>query len=283
MIERGLRKVNKKSVIVIASVIILAVLGFALGKSMKSCPLSNIKKVKFGSCSGLLAQARGMEARGELLQAKSVYQKLAGDFSNSSDMANWQKKIEDLNIRLLFSPTITPNSIIYEVKPGDTLNKIAKQFNTTVELIKKSSNLNSDIIAPGRKLKVWTEPFSILVDKSQNTLILKTKDEEIVKTYTVATGVNNSTPVGTFKIVEKIPNPPWFKSGAAKPIPPGSPDNILGTRWLGLSIPSYGIHGTTDPQSLGKQVTQGCVRMANLEVEELYIIVPKGTEVNIVD
>jgi lipoprotein-anchoring transpeptidase ErfK/SrfK len=114
-------------------------------------------------------------------------------------------------------------------------------------------------------------------------MILKTKDEEIVKTYTVATGANNLTPVGTFKIVEKIPNPPWFKSGAAKPIPPQDPENILGTRWLGLSVPSYGIHGTTDPKSLGKQVTQGCVRMANSDVEELYIIVPKGTEVTIVD
>jgi lipoprotein-anchoring transpeptidase ErfK/SrfK len=52
---------------------------------------------------------------------------------------------------------------------------------------------------------------------------------------------------------------------------------------MGIDVPSYGIHGTTEPQSLGKQVTQGCVRMANPEVEELYTIVPLGTEVTIVD
>jgi lipoprotein-anchoring transpeptidase ErfK/SrfK len=52
---------------------------------------------------------------------------------------------------------------------------------------------------------------------------------------------------------------------------------------MGFELAGYGIHGTVDPQSLGKQVTQGCVRMANNEVEELYSIVPEGTEVAIVD
>jgi lipoprotein-anchoring transpeptidase ErfK/SrfK len=66
-------------------------------------------------------------------------------------------------------------------------------------------------------------------------------------------------------------------------IPAGNPQNILGSRWLGLDKEGYGIHGTTEPQSLGKQATAGCVRMQNSEVEQLYSIVPKGTEVTIVD
>jgi lipoprotein-anchoring transpeptidase ErfK/SrfK len=118
------------------------------------------------------------------------------------------------------------------------------------------------------------------VYKSQNILILKT-DEEIIKTYIVSTGKNNSTPVGTFKIANKLINPTWFKAGAV--VAAGSPENILGTRWLGFNLPGYGIHGTTDPKSVGKQVTEGCVRMLNSEVEELYSIVPVGTEVTIVD
>ncbi|MDD2679723.1 MAG: L,D-transpeptidase, partial [Candidatus Omnitrophica bacterium] len=105
--------------------------------------------------------------------------------------------------------------------------------------------------------------------------------EEIIKTYIVSTGKDNSTPVGNFKITSKLINPVWFKTGAV--VPAGSPENILGTRWMGLNMPSYGIHGTTDPQSLGKPVTQGCVRMANSDVEELYAIIPIGTEVTIVD
>jgi lipoprotein-anchoring transpeptidase ErfK/SrfK len=52
---------------------------------------------------------------------------------------------------------------------------------------------------------------------------------------------------------------------------------------MGFELAGYGIHGTTDPQSLGRQVTQGCVRMANPDIEELYLITPLGTEVTIVD
>ncbi|MCU0666368.1 MAG: L,D-transpeptidase [Candidatus Omnitrophica bacterium] len=104
---------------------------------------------------------------------------------------------------------------------------------------------------------------------------------EVVKTYTVSTGANNCTPVGTFKIVNKIVDPTWYKAGAV--VASGAPENILGTRWMGLDLKSYGIHGTTEPKNLGKQVTAGCVRMANPEVEELYTIVPVGTEVTIVD
>jgi lipoprotein-anchoring transpeptidase ErfK/SrfK len=120
----------------------------------------------------------------------------------------------------------------------------------------------------------------MLIDKSQNTLALKS-DEEILKTYVVSTGMNNSTPTGKFKIVNKLINPTWFKTGVI--VPSGSPENILGSRWMGFDIAGYGIHGNHDPQSLGKQATQGCVRMSNSDVEELYAIVPIDTEVTIVD
>ena len=72
-----------------------------------------------------------------------------------------------------------------------------------------------------------------------------------------------------------------FKAGAV--VSADSPENVLGTRWLGLDVSGYGIHGTVEPQSLGKQVTQGCVRMANNEVEELYTYIPVGTEVTVTD
>lgn len=270
---------NKKTILIIAAAAVILIVAFAMGFNKSKMPLQ-IKQGKISSVSGLLNEAKSLEAKGELLQAKTAYQSLINDFPNSNEVMNWQKKIEDLNTRLLFSPVVTPKSISYQIKPGDTLNKIAKEFNTTVELIKKSNNLSGNKIIPGRKIKVWNTPFSILVDKSQNTLILKT-DEEIFKTYIVSTGVNNSTPVGTFKIVNKLENPTWFKAGAV--VASSSPENVLGTRWMGWDVPGYGIHGTIEPQNLGKQITQGCVRMANKEVEELYSIVPAGTEVTIVD
>ncbi|MFH0912657.1 MAG: L,D-transpeptidase family protein [Candidatus Omnitrophota bacterium] len=269
---------NKRLVLGISIILIVLAVFIVLLKKINFC--WQIKPGKFTSISALSRDAADSLNKGNLFAAKSIYQKLINDFPNSSEVMNWQKKIEGINIKILFSPVLTPKSILYEVKPGDTLTKIAKEFKTSAELIKKSNGLRDDTIIPGRKLKVWVAPFSIVVDKSQNTLILKT-DEEIVKTYIVSTGKNNSTPVGNFTIINKLPNPTWFKAGVV--VPSSSPENILGSRWLGFDLPGYGIHGTTEPQSLGRQVTQGCVRMANPEVEEIYAIVPLGTEVTIVD
>ncbi|MGE5308752.1 MAG: L,D-transpeptidase family protein [Deltaproteobacteria bacterium] len=266
---------NKKNFIIIAAVcgilfaVILRLLLGAHGSAPSRAPVT-----------GPAAEAAGLEAQGKLLAAKAAYQKLVSDQPNNRDVIQWQRKAEQLNIELLFSPIMTPRSIEYVVMAGDSLEKIARDHKTTVELIRKANNVSADRIYPGMRLKVWNAPFTILVDKSENTLLLKC-DEEVMKTYTVATGHDNCTPVGTFRIIEKITNPTWYKDNKA--IPASSPENILGTRWMGFDKEGYGIHGTTLPDSLGKQATAGCVRMSNRDVEELYSIVPQGTEVTIVN
>lgn len=230
--------------------------------------------------AGFFAIASFYENRADLIKARDAYQKVIEKFPASANITKAQEAIENINMKMLFSPTVANDAIIYEVRKGDSLARIAKRFNTTIDLIVKSNNLKSTQINVGKKLRINKEKFSIFVDKSQNILILKA-DGNIVKTYRVSTGQNNSTPVGTFKIVNKIVDPPWYTTGAV--IPAGSPKNILGTRWMGISAPTYGIHGTTEPQSIGRSVTAGCVRMRNSDVEELYSIVPEGTEVVIVD
>ena len=263
-------------------IIVLALL--VIGGLVVLLSAKKISKVAHKSTSlsarAVLAQARTLEAQGNLPEARLLYQKLVNDFPESQEVTDWQKKTENINIKLLFSPVVTPKSITYQIRPGDTLNKIAATHKTTTELIMKSNNISDSLIIPGRKIKVWNAPFNILVDKSQNILLLKS-NEEIVKTYIVSTGKNNCTPVGTFKIVNKLPNPTWFKAGAV--VPAQSPENVLGTRWMGFDLAGYGIHGTTEPKELGKQVTQGCVRLSNTDVEELYSIVPVGTEVNVIE
>ena len=265
-------------VIIISAVVVVLV--FLAAVKMHGKQSGKNQPSEKSSVSSVLAQAQDLEKKGDIQEAAAAYQSLIADYPNSQEIVSWQKKADDLNIRLLFSPVITAWSTAYVIKPGDTLIKIAKEFKTTPELIMKSNNLSGDKIIPGRKIKVCVVPFNIFVDKSQNILILKTK-EEVIKTYVVSTGANNSSPVGTFKIVNKIVKPTWFKSGAV--VPSGSPDNVLGTRWMGFDLAGYGIHGTTEPEKLGQQVTQGCVRMSNAEVEELYTLIPVGTEVVIVD
>jgi lipoprotein-anchoring transpeptidase ErfK/SrfK len=231
------------------------------------------------------AQALYMEAQklvqeGQRLQAQERLQRIISEHPDFDQIENIQQELYGLNLDILLSNIETPKTVLHEVQPGDSLGKIAKQYSTTVELIQRSNNLAGDVIRVGQKLRIWTGKFTIYVDKSQNVLMLKS-DGDIIKVYYVSTGTNNSTPVGTFKITTKLVDPVWFKSGAV--IPPESPDNVLGSRWMGFDLPGYGIHGTVEPDKIGQQATAGCVRMRNAEVEELYTLVPMGTEVTVVD
>jgi len=225
-------------------------------------------------------KAEILESQAKLSEARDLYKNVLNDFPEARILQDAQNKFSQLSMKLLFSPVQTEDSMMYEVKSGDSLAKIAKNFSTTVELIKKSNILQKDVIRPGQKLKITKGKFSVLVDKSQNILILK-KNDEVIKTYIVSTGLNGCTPVGNFTVVNKLVNPTWYKAGVV--VPPTSPENILGTRWLGISIEGYGIHGTTEPENIGKAVTAGCVRMLKDDVEELYDVLPVGTEVTVID
>ncbi len=276
---------KNRLIFIIAGIIFIAALTaaavFKFNQTKKDTALENEVQFKTETEVPLLAEAVESEKRSDFTGLKSVYQKLINDFSGNKDVGAWQKKLDETNIRIILSSQAVPGlSQEYIIQPLDNLTKISKQFNTTVDLIKKINNLASDKINPGKKLKIWTGKFSVLADKSQNILMLKCNDE-IIKTYNVSTGLNNATPVGTFKITTKLVNPVWYKSGAV--VPPDSPENILGTRWMGFDLEGYGIHGTTSPESIGTQATAGCVRMLNNEVEELYTFLPQGTEVTIVD
>ena len=217
----------------------------------------------------------------ELGRAHDVYQEIVTNYPDVEDIDSIQKEAEDLNLNIIFSSAVIEgHTVTHEVGVGDSIGKIAKQYGTTSELIKRSNNLKGDVIRVGQKIRVWTGKFNIFVDKSQNKLILKDGDV-VLKVYDVSTGANNSTPVGKFKITSKLVDPVWFNRGVV--VPPESPQNVLGSRWLGFDLPGYGIHGTIDPDSIGKQVTAGCVRMRNEDVEELYDIIPIGTKVVIVE
>jgi len=122
----------------------------------------------------------------------------------------------------------------------------------------------------------------IIINKSSNTLY-HIKEKKIVKKYPVATGkLPEYTPEGKFTIVTKYVNPAWGGAGKHKPIKGGEPNNPLGKRWMGLSIRgggSYGIHGNSNKNSIGKYISLGCVRMYNEDVEALYNLIDKGTPV----
>lgn len=273
---------NKK---VIISVLVMGAVIFLFAMSLKinrrETKASVVQKSDSPEAGRLYQQAQQFRRGRDLVKAKESYQEILVKHSDMENIATVQKELESLNMDIILSNTMVPDkTVMHEVAVGDTLGKIAKRYNTTVELIKRSNNLKSDIIRVGQKLRIWIGEFNLLADKSQNVLILK-DGNEVVKVYDVSTGENNSTPVGVFKITTKLVDPVWFNRGVI--VPPESPDNVLGSRWLGFDLPGYGIHGTVEPETIGKQVTAGCIRMRNEEVEELYDLLVVGTKVEIVD
>lgn len=275
---------SKKNILMIISAVLLVIAGVLIFHSInieKPGKPSGADMVSINEEAMLFDRAQKAVDGGDLVTAKDVYQRIVEKFPASGKISKAQGSLEDINIKLLFSDISTKDSEVYTVQKGDNLTKIAKKFGTTSDLIMRSNNLKDSSIQVGKKLKVNTAKFSIVVDKSQNILTLKS-GQEIIKTYRVSTGKNSCTPVGTFKVINKIIDPPWYKEPGVM-IPAGDPKNVLGSRWLGISKQSYGIHGTTQPESIGQSVTDGCVRMRNAEVEELYVIVPEGTEVVITE
>jgi lipoprotein-anchoring transpeptidase ErfK/SrfK len=110
---------------------------------------------------------------------------------------------------------------------------------------------------------------------------------QLVRTFGVATGQSAfPTPTGNYEIVTMQRNPWWYPppsdwAADADPVPPG-PGNPLGTRWMGISAPYVGIHGTPDAASIGYSASHGCVRMRIPEAEWLFNHVEVGTPVFIV-
>ncbi len=273
-----------KNRLIIAGGVFIALIVVAALLSKKDRPdltqAGAVQEEDASSAGELAKAAEVFEEQGDLLKARDAYRSIITEHPDYSQIENVQSRLEEVNMEIIFSQRQTPRTALHVVESGDTLGKIAKKYNTTVELIKKSNGLKSDVIRVGDRLRIWQGVFSVLVDKSQNKLILKS-DDEVVKVYDVSTGKENNTPVGTFTIVNKLVDPVWYKSGAI--VPPESPKNALGSRWLGFDIPGYGIHGTIEPETIGSQVTEGCVRMFNADVEELYSLLPAGTQVVVVD
>jgi lipoprotein-anchoring transpeptidase ErfK/SrfK len=120
----------------------------------------------------------------------------------------------------------------------------------------------------------------IIVVSLEDRKLALVEDGQVKKVYSIAVGKPSTpSPVGTFTIARRAANPTYHHNG--KTVLPG-PGNPVGTRWMGLSIPGYGIHGTNEPNSIGKAASHGCIRMARADLEEFYGLVAVGDTVELV-
>ena len=237
----------------------------------------------------LLARNQPLEARRTLSRAL-----LSGSLDEfESDQTRQQLRV--LNQRLVFSPEIVENDPFvrsYVVQPDEMLSKIVQdqglavdwRFILRINGIRKARNVRA-----GQRLKLISGPFHVVVDKSEFRMDLymgRAPDLIYVSSYPVGLGEFNSTPTGIFQVRKnsKLINPQWRNPYTRELFTSDDPQNPIGERWIGLQgveehnrdFSGYGIHGTIDPESIGRQSSMGCIRMRPEDVEVVFEVLIEG-------
>jgi LysM repeat protein len=246
---------------------------------------------KSGAGDALALEGLSMAQAGQLVPAQAKLSEAVVAGVGTDKVKAVREAIGSLADQVQFSSKCLKedtSSKMYQVVSGDNLTNISNKFLVPFELIQKMNRLSSTGITAGQSLKVLQGPVSLEIVKSRFELSVWV-DKACVRVYPVAIGAENKTPEGMFVVGKnKMRNPPYQPQSKSKSAfkAAGAPDNPLGTRWIAISGEGlgngYGIHGTIDPSSIGRDVSEGCIRLNNKDVEELFdMVVPQATKVTI--
>jgi LysM repeat protein len=246
--------------------------------------------------SNPLADAQALVQSGDLVNARAILNEAV--LSNSlspNDIAAAKTQLRDINQTLVFSPKrISGDPFVgsYTIKSGETLKKIADQYEVPWEFLARINNISdARKIRAGQTIKVVQGPFHGIINKTAFTMeiYLGSPGESgsmFVTSYPVGLGKEDSTPSGIWivRIGGKLKNPKFWGAGDLKPMEADDPNNPLGERWIALDgleshlegKTSYGIHGTIDPKSIGKMESLGCIRLRNEDVDVVYDMLFEG-------
>lgn len=188
--------------------------------------------------------------------------------------AAFQPQLEQLARKIYLQPQ--PHYMDpHVVQPAQMLSAVAKEYSVPWQYLAKLNRTDAKRIKPGQKLKVIKGPFSAVVDLSDFELTIHAHGY-FVKRYDVGVGRDNSSPYGQFKVQDKLTDPTYY--GPTAVIEHDDPENPLGEYWISIGD-SFGIHGTIDPDSIGKAESEGCIRLRNDDVAEVYDFLSVGSEV----
>ena len=181
------------------------------------------------------------------------------------------------------------------MKKGDSLARIASREKLGVDwrFIQRINGMASEkALRADMHLKLAHGPFDGEVVKADYRFNVYTgtgSERVMVASFPCGVGTNDSTPVGTFKVRagSKLIDPEWCTPRTGEKFKSNDPKNPIGERWIGLQgttpdtakFTGYGIHGTVDPQSIGKQMSMGCVRLGDAEVQVVYELIGESSTI----
>lgn len=242
------------------------------------------------------AKIKALVDGGRLLEARKLVAEAFAAAADDAARSAWAEQAVALNKKLLKDPANTADVEVVTVNPGESLTHVArrtKSMHGEPGLIFLLNGIHPKTpVRAGAKLVVTKGTWSIFVDKTLFKLWLCYEGAPY-KAYDVCVGrIENGeckTPAATWTLDVKNPKPTWTappdwleKENLKNPIPYGHAKNPLGEYWLGLSTAGYngfGIHGTNEPDTMGKNASMGCVRMRNNDIVEIAMCAWKGMSV----
>jgi len=230
--------------------------------------------------AGALVEGKAALARGDFIDGRRMLS-LALQRAEPKDADFIRNELTRLSAAMLFSRatnTDDPLTSVHTIGSGDTLHGLAARSKVTEELLASINKVaEANHLYIGQKIKLIRGPFRAVIDKSDHRMDIWL-GEIFVRSLPVGLGANGYTPTGEWVVNSKLSNPDWRDPITNRHYLADDPENPIGEHWIGLSGVSgdalgksgFGIHGTIDPSSIGKDKSMGCVRLRPDDVKLVY-------------
>lgn len=214
------------------------------------------------------------------------------DQLSDADAARVRQRLTDLNGRLVFSPEAVPNdpaTTTYVVQSGDLLGSIARRYKVPYPFLELINGIDARRLRVGQSLKLIQGPIHARVDKSEFVMDLYVFGTDgtpaYLTSFPVGLGENDNTPLGKWRVANgKVPNPDWRNPRTNEYFSADDPDNPIGEYWVPITglegdavgRTGFGIHGTNEPDSIGRNMSMGCIRLGDADIAMVFSMMAPG-------
>jgi LysM repeat protein len=235
----------------------------------------------------ILSKANTLMDSGKTIEARKILSDYLADNFDSDASIPVRDRAVEIGDQTILSPKVYPNDAIasyYSVKTGDNMVNIARKSKVPYQFICRINGIDDPRrLRVGQKIKLVQGPIHLKVVKHELKMYVFLQDVLFAK-YDVGLGKNDNTPPGRWMVEDRVRRPLYVDPDTGKVYGPNDKDNPTGGYWLRLKgiegktvgRTGFGIHGTTDPDSIGKFMSKGCVRMRNEEVAQVFDMLIPG-------
>lgn len=255
--------------------------------AIKIQALLNYHHHSVGAVDGRLGQ--------NVVKAMQVFQEKQGlEPTGVMDKQTWEALTVDQDINsqpVLVHYTLTTDDVTIPY------HRKGQQYHSVTEAVAEKFHMSQGLLTQlnpntalkaGNKIVVYnpyqpniTPVARVVANKQKNLLLAYDKDDQLVASYPTTMGSSyKPSPSGEYKVASRVIDPTYNRNFKNKHsvLPPG-PNNPVGRVWIGINKPSYGIHGSPNPEKISQQKSSGCVRLTNWDALGLFGTIEHGATV----